>query len=144
MRSRLLAPLFLLALIAAGCDGEEPSANGGGDAPAEGTIEIGGVTANDRGSYSVTDFEKVAVEAGSFYFEPTVVTGPPGLQIELDFVTDGEQPNHNVTLEEQQIVEEIPPDSIVGVFVTIPESGSVAFYCEYHRDQGMAGGLTAV
>jgi plastocyanin len=135
-------PLLAVILLAAGCGEDTPVQSGNGP-QAPGTIEINGEAATDRGTYSVTDFEKVAVNTGNFYFEPTHVTGPPGLEIELDFVTDSDPTQHNVTLPEQGIDEEIPPDSIVGVFASFPESGTLVFFCKYHRGQGMVGGLTA-
>ena len=91
----------------------------------------------------MTGPEQVAVDAGSFFFSPTLITGPPGTEIEMDFTTGADPTTHNVSLPEQSIDQDLAPDSVVGITVTFPQMGTVVFFCKYHRERGMLGGLTA-
>ena len=139
---RILSLVAAAALAAPACGAEEPPRSV--DAPqAPRTIEIDGEEARDHGAYGVTSFEQVALIANDFYFEPTLITGPPGLAIEIN-VTSNVATRHTFTLPEQRIDEEIAGSGSGAAFgVTIPETGTVKFFCRYHRGQGMLGGLTA-
>ena len=112
-------------------------------AQAPSTIEIEGEAANDRGTSSATGSEQIAVEAGSFYFSPTLITGPPGQQIELAVTAAGDGGTHNISLPEQSIDQDLTPTAGASLQVTMPTSGTVVFFCSFHRDRGMLGGLTA-
>ena len=132
--------LLVVMLLAAGCGGDEPAPRPQ-RVQQPGTIEIDGQSATDRGLYSATGSEEVAVAAGNYFFEPTVITGSPGLELQL--AVSAASGRHNLTLEAQEVDEELPAGSTVRVSVTVPESGTLVFYCAYHRDRGMVGGLTA-
>ena len=106
------------------------------------TIQIDGEEATDRGTFGVTGPDQVPVDAGSFFFSPTLITGPPGTEIQLDFTTGGDQ-THNFSLPDQAIDQDLTPGSAVGVTATFPDMGTLVFFCKYHREQGMLGGLTA-
>ena len=137
---RSLALVAAASLVASACGGEEPRRVV--DPPqAPRTIQIDGEEARDHGAYGVTSFEQVAVTANDFYFEPTLITGPPGLELELTVASDVAA-RHTFTLPDQGIDQEVAAEG-VAIAVTIPESGTVKFFCTYHRGQGMLGGLTA-
>lgn len=139
VRAALLA---LVALSLVGCDDVENGPDGPEPAGEE-VVEINGELANDRGIYEVTDFEKVPLDAGDFYFEPTIIAGVGGLELELHLVTESET-THNLTIPELGIDDDVTQGDIIGNIVTIPETGTITFFCKYHRDQGMIGGLQAV
>jgi plastocyanin len=132
----IAAALVLIALAAAGCgsSGESSEEAGGG-----GTKTIAGLKANDHGSKTVSGEAKV--ELDDYYFEPTVLKGRPGSEVTLELENEGKV-EHNLTIESQQIDQDVEPGEDAKVTVTIPQSGAVSFYCKYHKSQGMAGALT--
>jgi plastocyanin len=73
-------------------------------------------------------------------FEPTVLEGEAGQTLTLEAFNEGDE-EHNVTIEDQGIDEDIEPDDEGEVEVTFPDSGTVVFFCKYHQDQGMRGAL---
>jgi plastocyanin len=135
--TRRALPL-LLVLLASAC-GED-----GGMPPgqAANTVVVDGQVANDHGSTTVsTSGERVPMEAGDFYFEPTVVTGPAGQPVVL--AVSGSGALHTLTIAEGELDESIPPGQTVELELAFPESGSLVFACKYHDVQGMAGALVA-
>jgi plastocyanin len=133
----------LTALLAAAACGEEAPRRRTVRPQQAGTIEIDGEAAEDHGMYSLTGAETLSLTANDFYFEPTLITGPPGLQFQVELVTSGDTP-HTFTLPEQEIDQQITgPGGVPAFTVTMPASGTVRFFCTFHRDRGMLGGLIA-
>jgi plastocyanin len=139
----LAAPLAAAVLAAAACGG-----GGGGNASsteastesAGGTTTVAGEAANDHGTKDVSGESEIKVEMDDFYFSPTVLTGKPGQKITLELENEGKV-EHNLTIDSQHINRDVEAGESAMVDVTIPKSGTVAFYCKYHRSSGMAGGL---
>jgi plastocyanin len=112
---RLPILLAALALAAAGCgsdDEAEPSSGGGST--------------------------KLALEDNTF--DPATIDGDPGSKVTLELDNTGKA-EHTFTVDSQKVDEELEPDATKTVSVTIPDSGSVEFYCRYHRAGGMVGKL---
>jgi plastocyanin len=132
--------LAVLALAVAGCGGS------GNDEGSEGSSKqkatIAGLEANDHGSATIEDSGKTEVELDDNYFEPTVLEGKPGENALLELKNEGGT-EHNFTLEDQSIDEDVEAGEETEVMVKIPESGELSFYCKYHKDLGMAGALKA-
>jgi plastocyanin len=131
--------LALLAVAVTGCGGKSTSstgASGGGG----GQISVAGVSANDHGSRNVSS--SAEVELNDYYFKPTVLRGGPGSAVTLDLKNVGSV-EHNFSIPGQNIDENIQPGQDVKVSVTIPKSGVVAFFCKFHKAQGMVGALEA-
>jgi len=154
MRRKLL-PLvvfvFVFALVAAACGGKKVTSSSGSPtetseaSPSEsegGTITIGSDQANDHGSKDISGKDEAELELDNFYFEPTTFTGDAGAKVKLELKNEGTA-LHNFTLEDQNIDQDVQPDGTESVEVTIPQSGSIEFFCKYHRTRGMAGQLTA-
>ena len=147
MRSRLagtVAVVLAIMLAAAACGGggtEGPA--GGSPQPTEegGTITIGGQQANDHGSQDVSGRDEIEVEADDFYFEPTVLQGSPGQALKIEVHNEG-QALHNFSLTEQGIDMDVASGEDISVDVSFPDSGTLVFFCKYHRTQGMVGGLS--
>jgi len=144
-----IALVAVLAMVAAACGGGNgnsgatgtPGATEGGGGESSGTMTIGSDTANDHGSKDVSGQSSIEVELDDFYFEPTVLRGTPGQQIKLELMNEGTA-EHNFTLEEQSIDQDLEAGKSGDVTVTFPDSGFLEFYCKYHRGQGMVGELT--
>ena len=81
------------------------------------------------------------VEQDDFYFNPTIITGTPGQKVTIKLANEG-SPTHNFTLEDQNIDQDVSPGSDATVTVTFPQSGTLEFYCKFHRSQGMVGELS--
>ena len=126
-----------LALVAAGC-------GGGGDSEGEegGTTTIAGVAASDHGSANAMGKDELEVELDDNYFEPTVIKGTPGAQLKLELENEGGS-EHNFSVADQSIDQDVEPGEKADVAVTIPQSGEVSFVCKYHEQLGMAGALAA-
>jgi len=71
-----------------------------------------------------------------------VLEGKPGENALLELKNEGGT-EHNFTLEDQSIDEDVEAVEETEVMVKIPESGELSFYCKYHKDLGMAGALQA-
>jgi len=151
-RSRMLlfAAVSSAALVLAGCSSstptEGPAAGGtspGSGSPGAGTITIGSDQANDHGTEDVTGKSSFEVEADNddgFYFKPTVLTGSANQSIKLEIKNEGTA-LHNFSIDSENVNINIDPGSSQEVTVTFPATGTVEFYCSFHRTLGMAGEL---
>jgi plastocyanin len=119
-------------VLVASCGGNDEESSEGG------TTTIGDVAANDHGTKDVSGESKVEVELDDDYFEPTVLEGKPGERVTLELKNEGGS-EHNLTIDELKIDQDVEPGDEAEVEVTFPESGTLTFYCKYHRGQGMAG-----
>jgi plastocyanin len=134
--------ILAVALVGAACGGDSPETETPGASGSEGGTQttIGSDAANDHGSQDVSGMDEVALELDDFYFEPTLLTGSAGQQLTIELGNEGTV-EHNFSLDEQSISQDIEPGEDASVSVTFPDSGVLVFYCEYHRDQGMVGGV---
>jgi plastocyanin len=134
--------LTLVALAAAGCGGSSKSSSGTttSESSAGGQKTIAGAKANDHGSKNVSG--EAELEMDNYYFEPTVLHGKPGSQVTLELKNEGSI-EHNFTVESEKINKDVEAGEDAKVTVTFPKSGELSFYCEYHKNMGMAGALVA-
>jgi plastocyanin len=146
-RSLLPLGIALLVVTAAGCGGGSKNsssgsteAGGSGSGSGGGQVNAAGVQANNHGSKTASDGTKV--ELDDYYFEPTILKGKPGQKIKLDLENEGSV-EHSFTIDSQGVDQEIQPGDEAEVTVTVPKSGSVSFYCKFHKSSGMAGALVA-
>lgn len=146
MRVRAVLTAVVLGIVVTACGGGggEPAGGGGGE-PAGGggaTVELSdGSLATDRGTGSVSS-GSASLEAGDFFFSPTILTGPAGEEVTLT-ITNVSQALHNFQLSDQGIDTDIQPGEEVEVTVTMPSSGALTFVCKYHIAQNMRGELRA-
>ena len=130
MKRAVLLLLVALAFVAAGC-------GGGSDNSAETAAESG-----SHGTKDVSGQDEAELELDDNYFEPTVLKGTPGQKIRLELKNEGGA-EHNFSLDEQGIDQDIDIGEDGEVDVTFPDSGQLEFYCSYHRQLGMTGKLEA-
>lgn len=139
-RIRTVAPLaaLVLALAACGSSGSSggPSSVGSGS---DGNT-IAGLHANNHGTADVTGKTSVDIQANNYNFTPSVLKGAPGQQITLH-VVNATGTEHNVSIDAQKVNDDIDGHENADVKVTMPASGVLAFWCEYHKSLGMVGGL---
>jgi plastocyanin len=149
----LLALVLVMGLAAVSCgngsDETTPAGGGGGGAAASespseggesGTTTIEGQTVNDHGSADVSGKADTSLELDDFYFEPTVLEGEAGQQISIELENEGEA-DHNFSITDQNIDQDVAPGDKTEIQVTFPDSGSVLFFCRFHESSGMAGAL---
>jgi plastocyanin len=135
---------LLLVLAAAGCGSSSSSSSSSGSTTESsgssggGQKTIAGVKANDHGTKTVS--KETEVELDDYYFQPTVIQGKAGQKVTLELKNEGKV-EHSFTLDSQHIDKTIQPGEDAKVTVTIPASGSVSFYCKFHKSSGMAGAL---
>lgn len=140
MTRRVPAAAFLcvLTVFAAGCGGSKKSEAGGESEGKKATIA--GLSANEHGTKQVSG--ETEVELDDYYFEPTVLKGKPGSKVALELKNEGKV-EHNFSIDDQNLDQDLEPGKSATVMVMIPESGEVSFYCKYHKSMGMAGALAA-
>jgi plastocyanin len=135
---RLLILILVLGLVTAACSSDKTESSG---AQGGGTITVGSDKANNRGTASVSGKEEISVELDSFFFKPTVLKGTAGQQIKLELENESDT-LHNFTLEDQNLDQDVQAGQKAEVTVTLPQSGSLEFFCKYHRASGMVGELS--
>jgi plastocyanin len=75
-------------------------------------------------------------DGGKFYFEPTCVEGKGTLTVTVKNVGDVE---HNFSITSLGIDKDIEKGASVTVSVALPASGTLPFFCKYHKTSGMQG-----
>jgi plastocyanin len=127
-----LALVMALMLVAASC--------GGDDEEGGGTTTVDGQKANDHGSEDVSGESELDLELDDFYFSPTVLTGSAGEELTLHLENEGST-EHNFSVTDQGIDQDVESDGKADVTVTFPDSGTLVFFCKYHENMGMRGAL---
>lgn len=105
-------------------------------------MTIGSDKANNHGTKDFSGKDEAEVEQDNFYFEPTVLKGTPGQKVTLELDNEAKSTLHNFTLEDEKIDMDVPSGQKVDVTVTFPQSGSLEFFCKYHKASGMVGELS--
>jgi plastocyanin len=133
----VLAAALVLILALAACGGSDES-----EESEEGTtMTIGGQSVETHGTKDVSgETGKVEIEMYDKFFEPTVLKGEPGQEVELELKNEGEAA-HTFTISEQSVDQEVQPGDEAEVDVTFPESGELTFVCRFHESSGMVGAL---
>ena len=86
--------------------------------------------------------DEFELEADDFYFNPTTLKGTAGEKLKLEVKNEGSA-EHNFTLEDQNIDQDVDAGEDATVTVTFPDSGVLEFFCKYHKSSGMVGQLQA-
>jgi plastocyanin len=121
-----------VVLVTAACGGDNSSSS---STP----VSIAGKV-NAHGTKDVKDGDSVAVEADDFYFGPTFIKGPAGAKVNVQLHSEGKA-KHTFTIDDQKINQPLDPDATATVSVTLPSSGVLVYYCQFHQSQGMQGAL---
>jgi plastocyanin len=85
---------------------------------------------------------KTELELDDNYFQPKTLQGNPGGTITLELKNEGSV-EHNFSVSGQDVDQDVGPAEEAEVDVTVPQSGSVQFFCKYHKAEGMTGTLEA-
>jgi plastocyanin len=99
-------------------------------------------TAASSSSSSVREGE-IKVNMIDDAFQPKVITGKAGSTVKVELKNTGAR-EHNFKIDSQKQADaDVEPGEDATVSVKIPSSGTVQFYCEYHKGLGMVGTLKA-
>jgi len=123
MRLALALAAVVLAAGAAGCGSDN---NGGSSSSGSSSAKSGGST---------------ELELDDNYFKPTTISGKAGSTLKLELKNEGSA-EHTFTIDSQKVDKELEGGKTAEVTVKFPASGSVQFYCRYHKSSGMVGKLT--
>ena len=132
MRSIALATVIALAATGCGKDKTE-SPSEAGKAP----VTLSG-TVNDHGTKDLGSKDELEVEQDDFYFNPTFIKAKPGSTVKVELSNEGTVP-HTFTIDALHVDQTLNKGESKDVMVTLPSSGAVAFYCKFHKGQGMQG-----
>jgi plastocyanin len=110
--------------------------NGTAKAPA-GVVLQGNVT--DKGQKTLTGATPTAeIEQDDFYFNATFLKADPGATVTVELKNEGKN-QHTFTIDSLGIDKVLNPDGKATVQVKIPATGQAAFYCRFHKANGMQG-----
>ena len=140
------ASLLFAGACSSSSSSASPAAGSSASGTESGTITIGSDQANDHGTEDATGKSSFEIDANNdqgFYFDPTILTGSASQSITLEIKNEGTVP-HNFSIESLGVDVTIDPGSSQEVDVKFPASGTVEFFCSFHRSLGMAGELEVV
>jgi plastocyanin len=111
------------------------AAGGGGGGYGSGSSKTAKVSSSGSGS--------TEVEMDDNYFKPKTITGKAGSTVKIELKNEGGN-EHNFKIDSQKQADaDVAPGKTATVSVKIPTSGTVQFYCEYHKGLGMVGTVKA-
>jgi plastocyanin len=133
-----------IPLTACGSSSDNSSSTGSTAASGGGVYGSGSskkTTASSSSSSSSSGEVKVKMVDDAF--QPKTVTGKAGSTVKVELKNTGAR-EHNFKIDSQKQADaDVEPGEDATVTVKIPTSGSVQFYCEYHKGLGMVGTVKA-
>jgi plastocyanin len=122
--------LLVLALAIAGC----------GSSSSKSSSSTSSSSASDSSSASTASGGSATdVDMYDNYFKAKTITGKAGSTVKVTLKNEGQR-EHNFKIDSQSAADaDLAPGKSATVSVKIPASGSVQFYCEYHKGLGMVG-----
>ena|SRR5436190_22088029 len=85
----------------------------------------------------------ITVQMKNYRFGPKVITGKAGSTVKVKLINNTGN-EHNFKIDGQKLADaDVKPGNTGTAVVKIPTSGSVQFYCEYHKGLGMVGTVKA-
>ena len=147
-RTIVLAAMLVLTgcaqdnpVIEPGGQGGEQGEDAGEGHDPQGTATILGEEATNHGETDVSGETEAEMELDDSYFGPTIWRGESGQELTLALHNEGDAP-HTFTLDDPSTEVVLQPGDEGAAQLTFPESGTVLFYCRFHRAQGMVGAVT--
>jgi plastocyanin len=150
---RITALLAIGTLVLAACGSSDDTSSSASSSSSAGASNTGG--GYGGGGYGSGSSKKSAsntssasssgeteVEMYDDYFQPKTISGKPGATVKVELKNEGSR-EHNFKIDGQKADADVEPGEDAKVSVVIPKSGSVQFYCEYHKGLGMTGTVKA-
>jgi plastocyanin len=130
---------LVAALVLAACGsstGDKTSSSSGSAGGGYGT-KVAKTTAASSSRAGTSSSE---VDMYDKYFKPKNITGKAGSTVKVKLKNKGKlQHNFKIDSQVKQANADVKPGATATVRVTIPKSGTLQFYCEYHKGLGMTG-----
>jgi plastocyanin len=82
----------------------------------------------------------VDIELSNFYIGPTFINVKGGTTLHASLKNAGKVP-HTFTIDSLNIDKTLDPGATATVDIKVPASGSLQFYCKFHRSLGMQGAI---
>ena len=146
-RFRMVAAIAALALAAVAC-GKSNNTATGGNTPSSTPSVSPSQSSNaepitNKGTKNVTALTKFSIEADNegtseYYFDPTFYKAKPGQTVTVELENKGSVP-HNFSITALNINQDLAVGKTVTISFTLPATGDVQFFCEYHHALGMRG-----
>jgi plastocyanin len=114
--------VLAIGLVLAACGGDDSGGGGAGGGGAD-----GGATGGGGGSRTVQMTIK------DFAFDPSTIRGSAGETLTIE-VSNEDSAEHSFTLDDDSVSRDFEGGDSGSVEVTLPESGTVGWHCEYHPD----------
>ena len=142
----ITALLAVAALGLAACgssdDNSSASSSSGSSSAAGGGYGSGGSKTTSSNAATSTGSGEVKLGMVDDKFQPTTITGKAGSTVKVELKNNGRN-EHNFTIESQKVDKDVEAGEDATVTVKIPASGTVQFFCEYHKGLGMTGTVKA-
>jgi plastocyanin len=137
--------LVCLAAVACGGGGDNAADSSPGPtspattsaAPTGPPVKLAG-TVTDHGTKDLSGDGELELELDDFYFGPTFIKAAPGATVKVELRNEGSAP-HTFTVDALKIDKTVAAGEDASVSVKLPASGALAFYCRFHKGQGMQG-----
>src|SRR5690348_9075442 len=130
----------LLLLAACGSSSKNSSGSSGNNSSSNAPVQLSG-TVNNKGTTTASG-GSISIQAGDFAFTPTYVKAPGGSTLKVSLKNTG-QNEHTFTIDSLHVDKTLTPGASMTVSVKVPSSGSLNFYCRFHRGVGMQGAIVA-
>lgn len=138
-----IAVLACLALTACGGDDNgSPGTSSSTTTPpttVDAPVALPGAV-NNKGIKDLAGTATLEVDIQDFSFAPTYVRAAAGSKIAI-FLKNGGAAAHTFTVDSPKIDVTVGAGASGAASFTAPASGAVAFYCRFHRGQGMQGAI---
>ena len=147
---KITALMAVAALGLAACgsgDDNSSSASSSGSsssstAAAGGGYGSGGSKTTSSNATTSNSSGEIKMQMVDDAFQPKAITGKAGSTVKVELKNTGSR-EHNFKIDGQKADADVEPGEDATVSVKIPTSGSVQFYCEYHKGLGMVGTVKA-
>ena len=144
LKTTAILAAAVLGLAACGSNSSSSSTGTSGTGTSSSAASGGGVygtpASSSKTTAASTSSGKSAGEVEMYddYFKPKTITGKAGSTVKIELKNEGNN-EHNFKIDSQSADADVTPGKTAEVSVKIPASGSVQFYCEYHKGLGMVG-----
>ena len=144
MRRRNLVTVAAIAaslFVATACSSSSSSSSAAtGDSTSTSTSTSTSSSSSSAAVADVTGKSTFEIDQANFSFSPSTLDGSAGQKITFTIKNVGSVP-HTFTIDSMNIDVTVSPGSDTTVDVTFPTSGTVEFYCKFHKASGMTGTL---
>ncbi|MEP6758928.1 MAG: cupredoxin domain-containing protein [Actinomycetota bacterium] len=141
MRQRnlmIVAALAASLFVATACSSSSSSSSPAGGSTS--TTSSSTSSGSPTDAVNVTGKSAFTITQNNFFFSPSTIDGSAGQKITFTVQNDGSSP-HTFTIDNMNIDVTVQPGADTTVDVTFPTSGTVQFYCKFHKNMGMVGTL---